>query len=243
MLNQNIFIDEWFYTYSLTNNDIKLISIFTAILASIIVITGKLLGLQQQKIAWLISLINSSIMVIISLIYFLVKKYRKGFTMIWTYDDFAGIDNVSVITCIIFGINNICDIVLGIIFYPKYLDYITTYFHHFLYIWLMYFAITGNGLFTTNIPFTQGFVWCLLEEVPTALLAIGTIIPSYRTDIGFGITFFIFRIVYHLYLTIWAFKSNAYGFAVLVVYLATLSKHIFWFINWIINYDKKISLE
>jgi hypothetical protein len=38
-------------------------------------------------------------------------------------------------------------------------------------------------------------------EVPTMILSLGRVFPQYRQDLAFGLSFFVFRIVYHSWLT------------------------------------------
>lgn len=63
--------------------------------------------------------------------------------------------------------------------------------------------------------------------------------PSCRTDIGFGTSFFLLRIVYHSYFTAYAAYSRMSG-TVIVLYLLTLALHLSWFYSWATKYGKKL---
>mmetsp|Transcript_35610 Transcript_35610/g.36320 ORF Transcript_35610/g.36320 Transcript_35610/m.36320 type:complete len:244 (+) Transcript_35610:88-819(+) len=229
---------EWFKVYDLEREHIILVGIITAIICCITVVIAKLMDYEPKKIAWAISLINSATMCVIGFTYVLVKLYLRGFTLVWTIDDFLGIDNIAVICCTIFGVANVFDLLLGLIFYPKYLALLTAWVHHLVYIWLMIYCTTGNGIFVSHKPFAQGFMWNIIEELPTFFLSLGSMEPSMRSDAGFGSSFFVLRIVYHALLTIYAVTSTAYGISVIVVYFLTLGLHIHWFTNWFAKYGK-----
>ena len=77
----------------------------------------------------------------------------------------------------------------------------------------------------------------MLSELPTLILSVGRFDSSLRDDNLFGITFFLTRIVYHMFL-IWAFKDNS-----LLFYLgsAALTLHLYWFYLWFTKYFFKKS--
>ncbi len=148
-------------------------------------------------------------------------------------------DNVSACVCTIFAVVNILDLVLGLIFYRSQLTLMTTYIHHSLYTWLMFFLVTGNGLFvSTPTPFSVAFIWCLIEELPTFLLAFGSLFPSLRSDLLFGGTFFFLRLVYHSVLCLVMARMGAYT-PILVLYGLTFLMHVVWFQTWYTKYGKK----
>jgi hypothetical protein len=183
-------------------------------------------------------------MCIAGAVYLSIKVLRKPEAFVFGADGpavFYGCDNLGCLICIWFGLANIADFGYGLLLYPDQLGVLTTYVHHTLFIWLMYFAPTGNGLFVTSTPFTPAFCAMLIEEIPTFLLALGSVFPSMRTDLGFGLTFFIFRIVYHAYFTLYSIYSLMSP-PIIVLYLLTLTLHVNWFYSWITKYGKK-SLE
>ena len=146
---------------------------------------------------------------------------------------FFGKDDFGVITCIIFGVANILDIFIGVLFYYDRLDPLTAWFHHPIFIWLMCCAITTEGIFCkTATPFVPTFMVATPEEIPTFLLAFGRVFPSFRSDLGFGITFFILRLVCHGMYTKYAFQSEIYS-PCLGMYTLTSFLHVVWFKGWI----------
>jgi hypothetical protein len=52
-------------------------------------------------------------------------------------------------------------------------------------------------------PWNTIFVVLCLEELPTFLLGLGTLYPCLRTDLGFGLTFFFFRLLVHVWFMVW----------------------------------------
>lgn len=193
---------------------------------------------EKKRLAWCISLFNSFTTTLISIIYIIVKTYTGTgiLNSSSTLDAVHGNDNISAITCTIFAVVNILDLTLGLIFYRSSLGIMTTYIHHTLYLWLMYLLITGNGLFlTTPTPFSMAFIWCLVEELPTFLLALGSIFPACRSDILFGASFFILRLVYHVYLFLLMMRMGAYR-VMLVLYGITFIMHVEWFRTWFTKY-------
>lgn len=195
-----------------------------------------------KQLAWCISLFNSLFMSIVG-VYFLFDIFPKiqfeYFTCLGEDHNLSvmhGIDNFGTAICIMFAVGNVADLILGLIFYRSELGLLTTYIHHTLYTWLMYFGITTNGIFMkTTGPFTTAFLFCTIEEVPTFILALGTIFPSLRSDLGFGITFFLFRILFHITILHHEVKCNGYPQMYSLIIL-TLLLHFHWFYGWVSKY-------
>jgi hypothetical protein len=75
-------------------------------------------------------------------------------------------------------------------------------------------------------------------EVSTIFLASGHIWKSARKDLLFGVTFFIFRILYHGALSVYLLyhlNVSPMKISVFGSYL-TLVLHIFWWKNWLLKY-------
>ena len=88
--------------------------------------------------------------------------------------------------------SNAIDLVIGWFYYQEYLDPFTTIFHHIAYIIFML------GLLNKKI--TRGFLLCFFMEIPTFVISLGTVFKQYRSDFAFGVSFFITRLVFNLYL-------------------------------------------
>ena len=59
----------------------------------------------------------------------------------------------------------------------------------------------------------------------------------YTIDIGFGVTFFLFRLLAHLYMGLLGYKSGI-ELNLQLCYLFPLLLHIFWFSSWVSKYGK-----
>lgn len=228
-----------FERYDLTKDEIyKFTWIFTAILTATCIIGYALFRKDTKRLAWTISLVNSFAMTVVGIIY-LWYKFPQ-FDSIFSYgtngrDHIHSINNYATLTCLWFGLANAFDLVFGTIFYPKYCGLITAYVHHTVFIWIMWTCTTGNGFFTTCAPFASLFHLLLIEELPTFLLSLGSMVPSLRTDLGFGVTFFLFRVLYHAYFFAYGLKSGMD--AVLVgIFTLTMTLHLNWFYTWISKY-------
>lgn len=145
---------------------------------------------------------------------------------------FHSIDNFSTLVCIWFGIANAFDLIFGLLCYREHLGLLTSYFHHTLYIWMMILCTTGRGGFTTITPFASCFTILVIEEFPILLLSLGRVFPQYDTDIAFGVSFFLLRLVYHSYCMVYAIYSGVDSLLI-VLFLLTLGLHIYWFVGFL----------
>lgn len=211
----------------------------------------------RKRLSWGPSCFNSGLLTVVGFIYMGIKT---GFfedydiTRIVTYA-YSGRhiwrekDNFSVLTMIWFGMFNITDMTFGSIFAFEALDPLTTWVHHPVFTWIMLSGITGNGIVFQGEPYCSAFMFGLIEELPTFWLALGSIWPSYRSDWGFGLTMFVFRICYHLHYSIACFLFDAVstfkGDDSLYIhttpkacYFFSMVMHIFWFkVGWL---DKQL---
>jgi hypothetical protein len=196
---------------------------------------------QTKKLSWCISLFNSLVTFIFGTWYLYhnaVNRHQNFFLYGPELEDvFYVVAPIEIYICIFFGLACFYDLLFGIVFYPAFVQSLTGYFHHSLFIWMMILSCTGNGGFLNARPFASAFVYMLIEELPTFILALGSIVPSLRTDIGFGVTFFMLRICYHSYIVSFAFLK---GFQIqgMILYYITLVMHINWFYGWCKVYFK-----
>eukprot|EP01038_Epipyxis_sp_PR26KG_P006523 gene6523-8964_t len=231
-----------FTTYSLANQDYIISSVIFSLILSLICLAGQsVFPKDPKKLCWVVSSVNSFCCTVIGIVYLYVKapKYKDFFF----YGPeglliFHNLDNISALVCLWFTLANIFDIGFGLIYYPKYIQLLTGYIHHSVYIWLMHTAVTGNGIFLLAKPFAPAFAFMLIEEMPTFFLGLGSMFPNLRTDIGFGSTFFLFRILFHGYMLTYSVFSKAQT-VIIVMYTLTLLLHVHWFSTWITKYGVK----
>lgn len=207
--------------------------------------TGKVCKHPRKKImTWAVSTANSFVVSVLGVVYMFLH-FSDERVAGWptfppagtdaAFDKLLGRDDFGTIACVIFGMANVCDLFLGLVFYPENLSFLTTYFHHTVFTWLMVCAVTTHGGFvTTPSPFVPSFVMALPEEVPTFLLALGSVSKKLRTDLGFGITFFLLRIVYHLFLLYYVIASGCH-YVTIGMYVLSTTLHVLWFKSWIMG--------
>lgn len=225
-----------FADYTLTTGDLKLAaSLFSAIfiaVGSIAVVSFS----DIKKRAWIISLFNSFVTMIAGAVYLVNKIPQYPEFLAFEASPGAGfhtkLDNFCVLACIWFFIACFFDLFFGVIFYRKQLQLLTAYIHHGVFMWMMVTGITGNGIFLTCVPFAPSFVYMLVEEIPTFLLALGSVFPYFRSDYGFGVSFFFLRLVYHAYGVAYAVKDKTET-VVVVLYFQALLLHLNWFYGWV----------
>lgn len=234
-----------FFQYSLTTHDVAIVTITFSTIWLVIGCTATVFLRQNPKrLGWVISLVNSFVLMVVGAVYSVVKI--PTFNRFWWFGDngralFHSVDNVAVLVCIWFVLANISDILFGLLFYRQYLDPLTAYAHHTVYVWLLLTAITGNGGFATFEPFATGIVYMFVEEVPTFLLAFGAVFPSCRTDVGFGVTFFSLRLVYHAYMLLYSLTLGV-DTVIPVMFCLTFILHMYWFHAWMRKYGWKLIL-
>lgn len=230
-------------SFSLTTSQVYLAAaVFTAILTVVSIVSINVFRKDVKRLAWTISLINSGLMTLAGIyyLYFTIKSDPNFFSMQpKNISHFEGRTDFSVLVSLWFAIANIFDIAVGVVYYPKYLGLLTAYVHHSVFVWMMYASTTGDGIFITLRPFSLSFCNCLIEELPTFLLALGSVYAPLRTDLGFGVTFFLLRIVYHVFFFVYAIQIGVQT-TVLVLYTLTLTLHLNWFYSWVTKYGSKM---
>jgi len=230
-----------FYKYTLTPHEFKVAAGINLVVLLAICIYGKRNFKDERKLAWVMSAFSSGFMTVMGVIYLYVKHadfvrlihFQQG-----GWSIYHGVSNVGALICLWFGMANVIDLLFGLLFYRKQLGLITAYIHHTVFIWMMVAASTGNGGFLTVHQFTPAFCSMLIEELPTFLLALGSINSSFRTDLGFGLTFFLLRIVYHGYFFVYAYYSKCDS-VVIALFTLTMAMHVNWFYAWVTKYGMK----
>lgn len=117
------------------------------------------------------------------------------------------------------------DCVVGSKEYNKYLLSLSGYIHHIIYIIVSIVCIKLNII----VPYMLFFI----EELPTLILNLGKFNNNFRSDNLFGVTFFLTRIVYHIFLIIMTYN---YHILFPILGILALGVHTYWFKNWITKY-------
>lgn len=178
--------------------------------------------LEPKRRAYVLCFYVSAGSSIASLVY-LPDLFLKGFEL----TTFMAEDSLSRFTCVNFIVYLMLDLVVGIMHYPKYLQLITSWIHHPAYIGLLVYACIQQV--------TLLFMVALPLEIPTLVLSVGTIWPHLRSDMLFGATFLMFRIIYHVLCLSSLYFSDAPQWMWQVCALA-LVPHCHWFYQWLKKY-------
>jgi hypothetical protein len=224
--------------YDLTDGDLKDIALYCSVLICAIGFLSVFTLKDTKRIAWGISLVNSVVLTVGSLVYLIayaIPTHPQLLSFQPKSEIFYGVSNGGMILCIWFALANILDLLFGLVFYRSKMGLLSSFIHHPVFIWMSLFAGTGNGLFTSDLPFIQAYNALFLVEVPTMLLAFGSVWPSLRTDMGFGATFFLFRLVYHGYMMALAVHSGV-NTPLLCCFVGPFFLHVFWFSTWLKSY-------
>lgn len=197
----------------------------------------------MKRLSWGLSCFNSALLTAMGGVYCFVLVRKSGFAL--TLHDLQNTNNISGLTCLWFALFNATDLIFGTLFYPKQMDPLTAYVHHPLYIYIMFACSTGTYGFwwsaskqslvaASGAPFSSSFMLSCLEELPTLILGVGSVVPALRSDMGFGASFFVLRIVYHgflmsqsLYVRVDPIQSGLFGL--------TMIMHLFWFKGWVVS--------
>ena len=173
--------------------------------------------LNESQKAYIMSIKSSMTLFLLS-IFFNIKYFIS--------DDFNSNDFIV----IHLGILNLIayffmDCAIGRKEYNKYLLSLSGYIHHIIYIVVSVVCIKLNII----LP----YILFLIEELPTLILSLGKFNSNLRSDNLFGMTFFVTRIVYHIFLII-----MTYNYHIIIPILGTLALglHTYWFKNWLNKY-------
>jgi hypothetical protein len=229
-----------FESFTLSPGDMAGVVIFTAAFYITLLAVCRTRVFDRKKLAFCLTAVNALLMFCLALIYVSVK-YKLGHNLFdyngGEYSWWTGRDNFSAVALIMFGTANVMDLSLGWVFYREHLYLLTTWVHHFVYIWLVVLVVTGNGYVASlPTPYTPAFMCALLEELPTFLLALGTIFPHYRQDFAFGVAFSVTRIVLHVYLLVYMLHLGPPPLVVILCYVNPLLLHLHWFSGWFSKY-------
>lgn len=230
-----------FNEYTLTKEDYTRAAVlFIAVLVAVTLLGVVFLGKDRKRFAWLISLMNSGLLLIVGAIFTTIRLSEHPELLLQQYMEvtvFHSLNNYCALVCLWFALANIFDLAVGSVFYPKYVGFLTGWVHHSAFIWIMYACTSGNTPWGPVRPFSSLFLFHCIEELPTFLLALGSMFPSLRSDLGFGVTFFLFRILLHLYMFVYLYRLQCDTIVTVIFFLTTLL-HLNWFGTWVTKYGK-----
>lgn len=143
----------------------------------------------ERRTSWLLTLLSCTVMTIAGFL------ALPGF-FIYGYDfasyPFFGASDLSFHLNVGFLAYLMLDLSLGLLFYPSQITLLNGYFHHSLYSFV--------GLFAIHKRLPMAFILFWPEELPMVLMSIGALNPSARVNKRYGFSYFVTRIIWHLWL-------------------------------------------
>lgn len=181
-----------------------------------------------EKRAYIISTIYAPILSYIGIwkLYRVIMDSNGIITKQVMYSD----DYVSVEACKLLFSGNILELVIGSFFFPKQLDFLSNWVHH-----IVYCVVLAHLLYNGH---TNGFSFAVIEEIPTFVKSLGSISPNLRSDYLFGMTFFAFRIVFHVYYN-YQFYMNDYESIYWKFIFVVFLLHSYWIYCWILGMKRR----
>jgi hypothetical protein len=124
----------------------------------------------------------------------------------------------------------VVDEALALADYEEEMGALSGWFHHTLYLFVDRWLLLNR---------TSGATATLLAvEVPTAILAAGSVYKPWRLDIPFGATFFAFRVVMCVWMTVGHYlASDIRAFWMIAAPITCM--HLFWFRGWLVGYARR----
>lgn len=169
----------------------------------------------DKQISWILTFTSSLVCTVISIPHFFFF-WRSGWDM-----NLLSFDSNFHISMVCFFISYlVLDLSLGSIYYRHRITVLTGWIHHPLY--------TGILLWLLKSRSSSFFSASCLLELPTLLLAIGSIRNQWRCDFLFASTFFVLRLVFHSYMIIALKQYHRLEFLWMVA-MSVFPLHLYWF--------------
>jgi hypothetical protein len=113
------------------------------------------------------------------------------------------------------------DMLLGYVFTPESMGFLTGYVHHTVYVSLVYYLRTHSH---SNLIYL-----CLPFEIPTLLLDLNRLDSQKRFNGVFAVSFVLCRVIYNIYIIVLMSEiSAAYQF----IATSMLCIHLYWLQEW-----------
>ena len=182
---------------------------------------------QEEKrlraLSWLLGLLASGILTISSP-WWLWTVFTVSGSPATLSAWLDGEDALSRALAISFVVSLVADLGVGSALYPRQLKLLTCWVHHIAYI-----AIVCAQIY---FRCTHSFVVMAVCELPTLVLALGSIYPRLRSSELFGLTFFWTRLVYFSAVSLFAWMCCS-GFLRQAASIPMLAVHAWWYWAWL----------
>ena len=134
---------------------------------------------------------------------------------------------------VFFSAHCFIDLLVGTFDYPEHVGILPGYVHH-----------TSFIIFLPLTLYSQiegGFLLLCINEIPTAILALGQIVRPLRQDLLFGILFFLIRVLFTIaYTLIIVVRDDSSGKPFLLfITLPICLLHLLWFRDWVRGYSRR----
>ncbi|KAI9278704.1 hypothetical protein BDA99DRAFT_554319 [Phascolomyces articulosus] len=178
------------------------------------------LAKNEKQISWLLTFASSLVCTLISVPCF-IQFWLSGWNI-----RMLGIESTWHTASVCFFISYlILDLSFGSIYYRRRITFLTGWFHHTLYIFfLLWFLRMRTASF---------FCTAAILELPTLILAAGSLSKAWRCDFLFASTFFFLRLVLHAWMIV-QLKHHHRVESLWIVAVVVYPLHLYWF-NGIIN--------
>ncbi|CAO3627384.1 unnamed protein product [Cunninghamella blakesleeana] len=170
---------------------------------------------NKKQLSWILTFASSLVCTIAS-IPRMYRFWKSGYDMYWLA---LNTNNDIAIVCF-FQIYLFLDLALGYRYYKSQIRWVTGWLHHSIYLLLLCWFLKRR--------ISSFFVTAAILELPTLILAIGSLHPPWRSDNLFAISFFFFRLVFHTSM-IRLLKHHHHVRPLWLIALGILPLHLFWF--------------
>ena len=181
----------------------------------------------RRKRSWLLTTVSSTGTSVAG-IYFGYRILRDGLHEVLEEDPFTHDHGASVLTVIFFAVYLVLDLIVGATFYREQMTVLSGWLHHTTYLGIVCWLHTEN--------LHAAFAAFLLSEIPTALMSYGQLDKTWRTDLYFGLTYLVTRLIYHGYLFYLFLERWTPGWAIIGL---SFLMHIHWFREWVVSQRRK----
>lgn len=172
-------------------------------------------NLNMKQTSWILTLISSLVCTLVSIPFVIQFLHSKLDMRLLDTDSKLH----TAFTCFFISYL-ILDLSLGSIYYRERVTIMTGWIHHLFYIAVLFWFL--------RLQISSLFTVASILELPTVILAIGSMDHELRSDLLFGSTFFLLRLVAHAWMTI-ALKKYHRIKVIWIVALVIYPLHLYWF--------------
>ncbi|KAH8556375.1 hypothetical protein BGW37DRAFT_412066, partial [Umbelopsis sp. PMI_123] len=169
----------------------------------------------DKQVSWLLTFMSSSGLTLAS-----IPRFYRFWKSGWNIQSFQVDHTLDTLVLCYFVSYLILDLSLGSIYYKSQINFLTGWVHHSVYtvITVYFLRYRLGGFFTV----------ASILEMPTLIIAFGSLRPRFRSDYLFAGTFFAFRLVFHAFM-IKTLKQQHHVRSLWIVASSIFPLHLFWF--------------